>query len=221
MNLQSHDETRTEPWKSLITQLPGVLGAEFTLEDGKIREVHILSDQSRSPKQIVRDVQSAMLAQFQVELDHRLVSVAQVPGPIAGSRGRLICDRIDLSTGRSGSTATVHLTLEEHIYSGSAKCDQSTSGRYRSIAQAAVDALNEILAPGHAFAVEEVRAAPLGEHQAILVGLLLKSGGKIEALLGACYEGEDPNFSVALATLDAVNRRFPTLPRAEQHSRTA
>ena len=50
---------------------------------------------------------------------------------------------------------------------------------------------------------------------AMLVGLLLKHGGKTEALLGACHEGEDPNFSAALATLDAVNRRLPTLPRRE------
>ena len=36
-----------------------------------------------------------LLARFQVELDHRVVSVAQVPGPIA-RQGRLICDRLEL-----------------------------------------------------------------------------------------------------------------------------
>ena len=220
MNLQPHDETLTGKWKALIVQLPGILGAEFVLEERKIREVHILSDQSRNPKQIVRDVQSAMQAQFQVELDHRLVSVAQVPGPIAGSRGRLICDRMELSTGRGGSSATVYLTLEDHVFSGTAKCDQSTSGRFRSIAQATADALNQMLTQEHTFTVEEVRATTLGERQVILVGLLLKNGGKIESLLGACYEGEDANFSVALATLDAVNRRLPTLPRMEENFRS-
>ena len=192
MSAQIHEDSRTLAWKELVTQLPGILGVEFSLENGAIREVHILSDQSRNPKQIVRDVQSAMLARFQVELDHRVISVAQVPGAIAGSRGRLICDRLELTT-----------------------------GRLRSIALATVDALNQLPAPGSSFSVEEVRSTALGEHQAMLVGLLLKSGGKTEALLGACYEGEDSNFSVVMATLDAVNRRLPTLPRADSTFRNA
>ena len=46
--------------------------------------------------------------------------------------------------------------------------------------------------------------------------LRLEQAGKAEALLGACYLGEDPNFSVALATLDGVNRRILTLPFARE-----
>ena len=214
MSPQSHLSSGPAAWKELVTQLPGILGAEFSLENDIIREVHILSDQSRSPKQIVRDVQSALLARFQVELDHRVVSVAQVPGPIA-RRGRLICDRLELSTGRSGASASVYLNLEDKIYHGSSQCDLSTTGPFRFIALATVDALNQVLAPGCSFSLDEIRSTTLGEHQAMLVGLLLKNGGKTEALLGACYEGEDPNFSAALATLDAVNRRLPTLPRGE------
>ena len=221
MSAQIHEDYRTLAWKELVTQLPGILGVEFSLENGAIREVHILSDQSRNPKQIVRDVQSAMLARFQVELDHRVISVAQVPGAIAGSRGRLICDRLELTTGRDGSSAAVHLLLEDKVFIGKAKCDLTTTGRLRSIALATVDALNQLPAPGSSFSVEEVRSTALGEHQAMLVGLLLKSGGKTEALLGACYEGEDSNFSVVMATLDAVNRRLPTLPRADSTFRNA
>ena len=214
MTPQSHLSSGPAAWKELVTQLPGILGAEFSLENDIIREVHILSDQSRSPKQIVRDVQSALLARFQVELDHRVVSVAQVPGPIA-RRGRLICDRRELSTGRSGASASVYLNLEDKIYRGSSQCDLSTTGRFRSIALATVDALNQVLAPGCSFSLDEIRSTTLGEHQAMLVGLLLKNGGKTEALLGACYEGEDPNVTAAPATLVAVNRPLPTLPRGE------
>ena len=85
-----------------------------------------------------------MLARFQVELDHRVISVAQVPGAIAGSRGRLICDRLELTTGRDGSSAAVHLLLEDKVFIGKAKCDLTTTGRLRSIALATVDALNQL-----------------------------------------------------------------------------
>lgn len=218
MSVQSKSESNAEEWKRLVTQLPGILGVEFTLEQGAIREVHILSDQSRMPKQIVRDVQSAMQARFQVELDHRIVSVAQVPGSIMGSRSRLICNRLELSTGRGGTEVSTHLLLGDNDYVGHANCDSSTMGRFRAIALATADALNQILAQSCSFSVEEVRTTTVGEHRAILVGLLLKSSGKTEALLGACYDGEDPNFSVVMATMDAVNRRLPTLPRAESTS---
>ena len=70
----------TTPWKALTEKLPGVLSVEFVTEGPVVREVHVLSDQSRSPKQIVRDIQSALLARFQLDLDHRIISVAQIPG---------------------------------------------------------------------------------------------------------------------------------------------
>ena len=54
----------TTPWKALTEKLPGVLSVEFVTEGPVVREVHVLSDQSRSPKQIVRDIQSALLARF-------------------------------------------------------------------------------------------------------------------------------------------------------------
>ena len=215
---EPHSNTATETWKALVTRLPGVLGAEFTLENGTVREVHILSDQSRSPKQIVRDVQSAMLAKFQVELDHRIVSVAQIPGSaVHRPSRRLRCEQLELSTSREGASASVHLLADGKRYVGRAGCDLSVGGRWRAIAQATVSALNQLLAPGFVFSLDEVRRTAMGEHQAVLVGLLLKSGGKAEPLLGACYEGEDPNFSVALATLDAVNRRLSALPSPEEH----
>lgn len=210
-------KAQIDSWKDLVVRLPGVLGAEFVLDGDTVREVHVLSDQSRGPKQIVRDVQSALLARFHVELDHRIISVAQIPGQSRPEpRRRLICERLELSGGRNGAEAAIYLSLDGTTYVGRSACDPSASDRCRAIAQATVEALNLLLAPGCRFSLEEVRRTAMGDHQAILVGLHLKYNGRTEALLGACYEGDDPNFSVALATLDGVNRRFSTLPPAKE-----
>ena len=104
------------------------------------------------------------------------------------------------------------MSLDGSPYVGRSACDLSAAGRMRAIAQATVEALNLLLSPECRFVLDDVRRTPMGDRQAVLVGLHLKRSGKTEALLGACYEGEDPNFSVALATLDGVNRRFSTLP---------
>ena len=208
---QLRKTAQTESWKALVTRLPGVLGAEFILAGDDIREVHILSDQSRTPKQVVRDVQSAMLARFQVELDHRMVSVAQIPGSIREARHRLVCDRLSLTTGRTGGSVSVTLLLEDREYSGETACDLSGAARTRAVALASVEALNKIFAPACAVTLEDVRRVNMDEGGAVLVGLMLRIGRRAERLLGACYEGEDPNLSVVHATLDAVNRRFLTL----------
>lgn len=208
--------SRPDAWKALISSLPSVLGAEFILENDELREVHILSDQTRTPKQIVRDIQSAMLARFQVEVDHRIVSVAQIPGSIREMRHRLICERVSISSDRTSGTATVWLRMGDQQYSGTAECDLSTTNRARSVAQATVNALNQFLPSGCRVTLEDVRRVQMIDRYAVLIGVQLRIGSQTDHLLGACFEGVDPNFSSAQATLDAINRRFLTLDFSSQ-----
>ena len=147
MTEQIRKGSQTEAWKALVTRLPGVLGAEFILAGDEIREVHILSDQSRTAKQIVRDVQSAMLARFQIDLDHRIISVAQIPGSVREARRRLVCEELSISSGRTGGTVRVRLRLDDRDYSGEAPCELTGASRIRGIAQATAEALNQLLAP--------------------------------------------------------------------------
>ena len=64
--------------ESLIASLTGVLSARIvTGASGEIDEVHVLTTQEASPKQTVRNVESALRAHFDVRIDHRKISVAQ------------------------------------------------------------------------------------------------------------------------------------------------
>ena len=42
-------------------------------------EVHVLAGGVKPAKQVVRDVQSVAMAQFDLDIDHRIVSVVQIP----------------------------------------------------------------------------------------------------------------------------------------------
>ncbi|MGD8726138.1 MAG: hypothetical protein PVH40_00770, partial [Gemmatimonadales bacterium] len=44
---------------------------------GEVTAVHILTHAGTSPKQMVRNVESALLAQLGLKIDHRKISVAQ------------------------------------------------------------------------------------------------------------------------------------------------
>jgi hypothetical protein len=62
-----------------VRRIQGVRAASvITLGDGRPTEIHVLAAPGRAPKQIVRDIQSLAMAQFDLELDHRIVSIVQL-----------------------------------------------------------------------------------------------------------------------------------------------
>jgi hypothetical protein len=76
-----------DPWglrriEKLLIQLEGV-GSLKIVPDGHggIDEVHVLSGSTLSPKQIVRNIESALLAEFGLQIDHRKISIARTRTP--------------------------------------------------------------------------------------------------------------------------------------------
>src|SRR5438046_2182514 len=61
-----------------LRQVPGIRAASVvTGPDAVPTEIHIVASRAKGPKQVVRDVQSMALATFDVNIDHRIVSVVQ------------------------------------------------------------------------------------------------------------------------------------------------
>ena len=66
-------------WQELICRLEGVQAAKVVFaENGMPCEIHVLAGPEKSAKSLVRDIQSALTAQFGVQVDHRIISVAPV-----------------------------------------------------------------------------------------------------------------------------------------------
>ena len=61
-----------------LLRVPGVRSARVVGDDDVPTEIHIVTTSKRSPKQVVRDVQSLAAAGFQIPIDHRIVSVVQL-----------------------------------------------------------------------------------------------------------------------------------------------
>src|SRR5215470_12524731 len=72
-----------DPWgvrraENLLTSLEGVLSARVvTTPLGEVSEIHVLAQSGLAPKQIVRNIESALLAQLGLRVDHRKISIAQ------------------------------------------------------------------------------------------------------------------------------------------------
>jgi len=49
-------------------------------EDRDIKEIHVITKDSSNPKKIIRDIESFLLAKYNIQVDYRKISIAQVKG---------------------------------------------------------------------------------------------------------------------------------------------
>jgi hypothetical protein len=67
------------PIEHLLASLPGVVSARVAAgAGGHLEEIHILATSELHPKQIVRNIESALSAGLGIEINRRIVSVAQL-----------------------------------------------------------------------------------------------------------------------------------------------
>src|SRR5262245_43532985 len=119
---------------------------------GRPVEVHVLSDPSKPAKQTVRDVRAVAQTVFGIELDHRIVSVAQlntneqntpvgIELPRSEPRARVGSINIEAV----GLRAQVRVVLNDHDreLTGYAEGSVASAARPQLVAAAALDALRQ------------------------------------------------------------------------------
>ncbi len=238
-------ESARSPWMSqaetALRALRDVESAVIQGEGDEIREVHILSTSTRPPKQIVRDVQTLLLARFQRAIDHRVVSVAfTAPESVSASRAPRAAEPVTgggaaaPSAGRAPATedrvrfgsanllvtgpriqAQVELRWKGLPRMGSATGHGTREGGHRLVAQAVLHAVQEFLEEDVALALEGLEFAKLGARDVALVGVQFVAHREHKSLVGCCTVEQDVPQAVALATLSAVNRILGGLPTRE------
>lgn len=208
-----------EDIEKTLCEISGIKAARVVCGDsGSIAEIHVLALPEKSPKQIVRDVESAIMARFGVPIDHKVVSIAQL-GTAAlpdteevhseGQRARI--HSVDANVTGIHASARVTLELEGDLYVGEASGPGSQTGRMRLVAQATLNAIEEYAHGALRFALEDVNVVQLGrEHAAVSCVQLVTPLGE-QSFSGSALVRQSENDSIVRATLDAVNRRMPFL----------
>ena len=196
----------------LINKIPGVISSRLVMEDQVITELHILSNFSRTPKQIIRDIQSALMAGYDMELDHKVISVAQIEdGRVSKRSFRLRLKNIDLSMEDNRLTTTVHLSKGSKEYAGAASGGSSVQNRYRLVAEATLSAVNDFLGIDPIFILSDVATLNTASGKAFTVVISDISGIGERSLIGSAMVQQDEHQAVVKAALDAVNRRLDKL----------
>lgn len=200
----------------LIGQLAGVQSARVVINDwGAIEEIHVLASTERTAKQVVRDVESSLAARWGINVDHKKISVAQLTDatpPISALRVKLMGVQLAMDSRLGRAEAKVTLGWaddDEEVYEGEAQGSGSRTGILRVVAEAALNAVNQVVEPPNVLALEEVSAVGLSHRELVVVTVMLASPRRHEeVLVGAVTVRGDPANAAAKAVLDAVNRRL-------------
>jgi hypothetical protein len=208
----------------LLTALAGVVSARAVADDvGRICEIHILASPDLHPKQIVRNVESALSAGLGVVVDRRIVSVAQLrasagesyaPAQNKASRAaaretvkrddRLVYVQFEASSTSSLDTrCNVTLRRGEQDITGSASGVNTVQGRADAAARAVFDALQQ---GGEGLGLEGTTMVETHGKSYVLVSARAVLGRTARILTGVAAVQRSPEEAAILAALQATNR---------------
>lgn len=201
--------------EAIICSLVNVSSARVvTGKNAEIEEIHVLTDSRRAPKQVVRDVESALMAHFGIELDHKKISVAQTQNgkPFRFMENRLRFSDVSISLNGIRSEAIVHLKKDDEIYTGSAAGHNTGHNQFRLVATATLRAVENSQGSDGTLVLEDLNpSVALSGRNAIVVCVSLVTSREQDFLLGSALVKQDMYKAVVNATLDAVNRRLGSI----------
>lgn len=215
------NEVSVQEMESLICHLPDVMKCAVSVNDwGAVEEIHVLTGLERNPKQIVRDVESALLASFNLKVDHKRISVAQiVPDPADDPRGEAtLARRLRIYEYHMNSDSLQQTGFARVTFAWGDRDDQRATGEwtgrylpsqyYQVMASAAVDAINRVPEVPGPIVLAECRTVNLANRAVVLVALSQYDSRRRETLLvGAAEDRGDGQGASVRAVLDAVNRK--------------
>ena len=216
--------------EQLLGALAGVVSAHVVREpDGRIVEIHVLAAPDLHPKQVVRNVESALSAGLGIAIDRRIVSVAQIrtrtgeaangesapleaaptpergeqPGSDAANRLTFVRFRSRRDIERCVCEVTLRDDRGDHV--GSASGPDTETGRARAAAQAVLAALHRAR-PELTFALDGTCITTARGRSFVITSARLVLERESVQLSGAASLLRSPEEAAILATLQATNR---------------
>ena len=200
--------------EDLIKKIKDIVSAKIvTGPDGKISEIHVISKSNRNPKQIVRDIESTLIAFLGSEIDHKKISVAQINSENDNfMETRLKIEGISINKTYNSLEVKVLLSDPEgKIFEGVATGAASFQSRMRTTACATINAIQLFLAESFVISLDDVHTFKIGNHQAVSILISVLTSEKDDYLLGSALIKQDTYEAVVAAVLNAINRRISLL----------
>ncbi|NQV06904.1 hypothetical protein HQ535_10150 [bacterium] len=191
-----------------LARLPSVMAIRVAGTGDRLEEIHVLAAPEKAAKQVVRDVQTLVMARFGIEIDRRIVSVVQIgPDRISADEDRPAI--IGVHEIPEGTRVTVAVTLRWHgeDYVGTATGPSASSARLRLVGESALSAAEDIIVD-EALALDAIGAPTIGMRKVINVVIISTGPRGEDVAIGSSLSSGDDNEATVRAVLDALNRRI-------------
>jgi hypothetical protein len=202
--------------ETAIRQIPGIQAASVvTTPDATPTEVHVLAVIGKPAKQLVRDVQSLALARYDIDIDHRIVSIVQLPddtkparsGSDDDQRHRVAITAVMVRAAGSTAEAVVTLTVGNRRLEGRASGPVAMTHRARLIATATANAVQNLLRTSCEIAVAELHVIGGHELATTIIAITEEPAGE-QFVAGSALIRGDESDAIARSVLSALNRRL-------------
>lgn len=206
--MKNMQENLSEDIKKLICKLSDIKFCSVVCnQNNEIEEIHVLSGVNRNVKQLVRDIQSAISAKFGINIDYKIISIAQI-NEIDLKEVRLRLNSVSAKNIDNSIEATVTLEYEDKLFEGKAKRVKSRNNKIKAIAEATLIAVESYLGIEQAFFLEDIRVVEISSGELCTAVVGYSFGGKEELLSGCSLVIDDENESACKSVLSAVNRKI-------------
>jgi hypothetical protein len=216
--------------EELLSSLHSVISVRIVpTESGGVDTIHVLTTGETAPKQMVRNIESALMAHLGMRVDHRKVSVATTTARLTPSAGvsaagvaaaaaegtamasprrAMYFEDIEIRGSRSkGVACKVTLRRGDEVFVGEAEGHESDRSRMDVAARAALEALvksdnTERRRP----CLEGTKLVEAFDREFVFVGVSLRLGRDSALVTGSAEVKDGKETAAVLAVLDATNR---------------
>lgn len=218
--------------EELIGTLSGVVSVRIVpTESGLVDTIHVLTTGETQPKQMVRNVESALMAHLGMRVDHRKVSVATTSarptpppgalaslaevrgseeGGVAGAvpRRTLYFEDVEIRGSRAkGVGCKVTLRRGDDVFVGDAEGFESDRSRVELAARATLTAIAKSEGEERrVLLLEGSKVFEAFDRQFVFVGVTVRMGRESALLTGSAEVKDSAETAAVLAVLDATNR---------------
>jgi len=192
--------------EELISRVPGVKAVKVVSDGSTLSEIHVMTTSDKSPKQLVRDIETVILASTGIRLDRKIISIAQVESDVKTQKilpyqlTNLKIENIDERNIR------VNVTIEhgEEEFYGEFSGSKTSRNIPRVVGNAVLNALSDI----HDFALsfDDFAEVYFVGKKYLLVHITKQYNNIEESIIGTSIMDGDFEKSIAEAVLDAFRR---------------
>lgn len=207
INIITMDRNYQEIEKKL-KEIQSIISCRFVLgQADRINELHIISNGTRNPKRISRDIQSTLIVMYDLDIDYKKISIVEIPEKdIKELKTRFKIEKISHDNYGMKASISVILSKDGIIYKNELKGINTSRNIKTMLVNSTLKNIEESYNRDDIFILEDVKSIEMSSDEIIVVIIIHLINGHENYLSGSAIVQNDQKEAVVKATLDAVNQ---------------